>query len=133
MYRYGPGGFHHPVVSAVLLALLVAFLAALVILAVIAVVRMWRNPPGHPFSWRRGTPPGTPGTPGTPGAAVGSPMDPAVAELRLRYARGDINGEEYAQRLHNLGYQHPPATGPGSDPGDPGGPPGGQAPPVQGS
>jgi uncharacterized membrane protein len=107
MFRYGPGAFHHPVFAALFLALL----AALVVLGVIAVVRMWSNPRrAAPF--QGGTPPGP-------------PIDPALTELRVRYARGDITWDEYAQRAHNLGYPPPPGPGPG-----PGGPsPEAQAPP----
>jgi uncharacterized membrane protein len=104
MFHYGLGRFHHPVFS----VLVLAFLAALVVLAVIAVVRIWRNPHAHPFASPRGAP-------------VGAPMDPALAELRLRYARGDITWEDFAQRAARLGYPFPGATGP-TDP-DPIGPP----------
>ena len=39
-------------------------------------------------------------------------IDPAFNELRIRYARGDIGVEEYAERAHNLGYSLTPETGP---------------------
>ena len=83
MLRYGHGGFHHPVFAALFLALFLALLAALVVLGVIAVVRMWRNPLGRPAPLLRGTP-------------QSPAIDPALNELRLRYARGDIDGDEYA-------------------------------------
>jgi len=102
MFRYGPAGFHHPVFAALLLALL----AALVVLGVIAVVRIWRHPPGRPAPFQRGTP-------------QGPPVDPALTELRVRYARGDLDWDEYAQRARNLGYPLPPATSPGSYPSGP--------------
>ena len=120
MFRYGhgPGAFHHTVFAALLLALFVALFAALVVLGVIAVVRMRRNPHGRPAPFQRGTPPGP-------------AIDPALTELRVRYARGDIDWDEYAQRASNLGYPLPRATGPGSDPSGP--PPEAPAPPGGGS
>lgn len=48
----------------------------------------------------------------SPSAA--SPNDPALAELRLRYARGEMAREEYLVRLGDL---HPGA--PAADPGPP--------------
>jgi len=114
MFRYGPGGFHHPVFAALLLALL----AALVVLGVIAVVRMWRYPLRRPASLHRGAP-------------QGPPIDPALTELRVRYARGDIDWDEYARRASHLGFSLPPATSPGSDAGGP--PPEAPAPPDGGS
>jgi uncharacterized membrane protein len=114
MLRYGHGGFHHPVFTALFLALL----AALVVLGAIAVVRLWRNPPGRPAPFLRGTP-------------QIPAIDPALSELRVRYARGDINWDEYAQRARNLGYPLSPPTSPGSDPNGP--PPEAQAPPDGGS
>ena len=42
------------------------------------------------------------------------PRDPAVEELRIRYARGEMTSDEFAQRSRNLG----------------GGPPAGSAPPA---
>jgi len=108
MFRYGAGGFHHPVFAVFVLAFLAA-LVVLVVLAVIAVVRMWRNPRAHPVSFPRGAP-------------AGASMDPALAELRLRYARGDITWEEFVQRAGRLGYPFPGGTGPAPGP-DPTGPP----------
>jgi uncharacterized membrane protein len=106
MFRYGAGGFHHPVLAVFFLA----FLAALVVLAVIAVVRMWRHPHAYPAAFPRGAP-------------AGAPMDPALAELRLRYARGDITWEEFEQRASRLGYPFPGPTGPAPSPGPTGSPP----------
>ena len=106
MFRYGTGGFHHPVFAALILALILALLAALVVLGVIAVARMWRNPHGRPTLFQSRTPPGP-------------AIEPALAELRMRYARGDINWDEYAQRASHLGYPLPRGTDPGSDPSGP--------------
>jgi uncharacterized membrane protein len=100
MFRYGNHA-HHPFVGILFLVLV----AALLVLGVIVLVRMLRNPPGPTALSQTGT-------------ASGSPVDPALNELRIRYARGDINWDEYSQRAGNLGY---PLPGPGS--------PAGQAPP----
>jgi putative membrane protein len=100
MYRFGQHA-HHPLFGVLFLILV----AALVVLAVLAVVRHWRTGPGSPGSPATGSSP-RPGAPG-PGA------DPALAELRLRYARGEITSEEYLQRVAGLGYQLPPGAVPG--------------------
>jgi hypothetical protein len=105
MFRYGHHA-HHPVIGLLLLVLV----AALLVLGVIALVRIWRNHPGHTTPSQTGTPHGT-------------AIDPALNELRIHYARGDINWEEYSQRASNLGYPLPPGAGPG------GSPPAGQTPP----
>jgi len=112
-----------------------AVFVALVVVAVTAVVHLWRHPvrlrPVH----------GWPG-PGTPGGG----WDPALQELRVRYARGEISWDEYLRRCAHLGYgapaapgtpgwgapsSPPPAAGgetPGPTPGDAG--PAGSPPPV---
>lgn len=43
--------------------------------------------------------------PGIPpaGPTGARPLDPAAAELRLRYARGEVSREEYLQRAADLG------------------------------
>jgi uncharacterized membrane protein len=98
MFRYGPGGFHHRLFAVLVLVLL----AALVVLGVIAVVRMWSNPRrAAPF---QGVTP------------AGPPTDPALTELRVRYARGDITLDQYAQRAHNLGAARPRPSGPSPEP-----------------
>ena len=92
MYRYGHHA-HHPVVGILFLILVVAFL----VLGVIVLVRALRHPSGRsPVSQS-----------GTPSAGT---IDPALNELRVRYARGDIDWNEYAQRAGNLGY--PPRRAP---------------------
>ena len=50
-----------------------------------------------------------------PGAAppVGRSEDGALAELRLRYARGEIGRDDFLARLHDLGGQLPEAPSPG--------------------
>ena len=103
MFRYGPSGFHHA--PGVFGWLFLALIAALLVLGVIALVRLWGTPRSRGLSFPMGTPP-------SPG------VDAAIAELRLRYARGDITWEEYVQRSSNLGFPFPPGTGPsGSPPG----------------
>lgn len=108
-FPFGPGpgpGFHHGpgVFGWLFFAAAVAFL----VVAVVALLRLWRRPPGPwPGPWSR------PG--GGPWA-----FDPAVHELRLRYARGEISGEEFTERAAHLGH---PVPGPGARPGPPPGPP----------
>jgi uncharacterized membrane protein len=97
---YGPFAFHHgpgPFGWTVL-----ALFCALVVLGVVAVVYVWRGVKTSPFT-AGGTRPG-------PGS------DPAIGELRMRYARGEISWEDYAQRAFNLGF---PVT-PGARPEPPG-------------
>jgi len=107
MFRYGPGGFHHG--PGVFGWLLFALLVALVLLGVIALVRIWSNAKGGPAQPKGG-----------PSQSAG--IDPALAELRLRYARGEISWEECALRAANLGYALPPGLIPTGSP---------QAPPAQ--
>jgi putative membrane protein len=49
-----------------------------------------------------------------PGAAPPMPRDPALEELRVRYARGELDREEFIQRSRNLGG---PDTSPAAPPG----------------
>ena len=67
---------------------LVLFLALLAALAFIAYA-LWRGRPAL--------------TAGAPPAAGGVGTDHALAELRLRYARGDIDREDYLRRAADLG------------------------------
>jgi uncharacterized membrane protein len=78
--------------------LLLLVVASLVAIAVVAVLRLTRSGSGSAAADR-------PGPPGPP------PADPALAELRLRYARGEVPADEYWQRVANLGYQVPPGVG----------------------
>lgn len=43
------------------------------------------------------------------------PADPALGELRLRYARGEVTRDEYLQRLTDLGGVAPPSESPPSE------------------
>ena len=94
MYGYGHQA-HHPVFG----ILLVVLVGALLVLAVLAVVRLWKPRPGHPG-------------PVPTGAGAGPTADPALTELRMRYARGEITSDEYRQRVAGLGYPPPPGPGP---------------------
>lgn len=105
MFGYGRFGVHHG--PGPIGWLFLALLLALVVLAVLAVVRLWRAGGGANTHHR---PP--------PGPAV----DPALTELRIRYARGDISWDEYARRAAHLGLPvtwGPPPGAPGE--GQPGG------------
>ncbi|HXQ19549.1 MAG TPA: hypothetical protein VN781_07945 [Acidimicrobiales bacterium] len=108
----GPNGFQQGFAfhrgPGVLGWLLLAFLAALVILGVLALVRLWVHPHGPaPFH------------PGMVAGPHGPPGDPALGELRLRYARGDITWDEYSSRARNLGYPIPPGEAPPTPPAPP--------------
>ncbi len=59
----------------------------------------------------RHTPPVAP-----PAVPPGPRYDPALEQLRLRYARGEISADEYRAVAHDLGYPAPPA---GPSPGSP--------------
>ncbi len=113
MFRYGPG-FHHGV--GVFGWLFLAFLAALVVIGVVilvmTLVRPRRIPQGRLSSYLGGPP--------------GPVIDPAISELRMRYARGEISWEDYVQRSSNLGHPLPPGTQPPA-------PPPGAAPPPPSS
>jgi uncharacterized membrane protein len=116
MFRYGHHA-HHPVIAIIII---VVVIAALVALAVIALLRMRRYPRGGLAPSAAGVPPRTPS-----GPAPWAGADPALSELRIRYARGDISGEEYWQRASLLGYPPPPGAGPAVPP-----PPGPTPPPA---
>jgi putative membrane protein len=76
--------------------------------AVVLLVRMWlAERPMH--------------TLGRPGGGA-PPHNPAVAELDLRYARGEVSREEYLQRRADLLGGHigpPPGPGSAAPPGAP--------------
>jgi len=105
VFRYGHHA-HHPVFGILLLVLL----GALIVLAVLAVIRLWKSRPAPVGSV-------------APRADQGSADDPALTELRMRYARGEISPDEYLQRVAGLGYQWPPGTGSGGPPTAPSTPP----------
>ena len=100
--RFGYGLHHGPRVFALLLLVLV--IAALVV-GVVALVRMRRLPAPRlqAGSWPTQVP----------------RVDPALTELRLRYARGELSWEDYAQRAANLGFSVNPGPGPYVDPNQP--------------
>jgi len=109
-FRSENGFHHHGAFHLVLLAILVVLLVA----GVIALVRRWRPSPAHldDTTWR---------PPMASWPAPTAPGDPALGELRLRYARGELSWEEYRQRAANLGYPVP---------GEPPDAPGAASPPV---
>lgn len=87
MYRFmDPGGFHHG--PGVLGWLIFAALVALIAIGVALVVHRWR--PGS-------------GSASTIARSSGDPSgDSALAEVRLRYARGELTREQYFERLADL-------------------------------
>lgn len=58
------------------------------------------------------------------------PRNPALEELDVAYARGQVSREEYMQRRADLTGWGPPPGGPGGVPGPPPGPVGPGAPPA---
>jgi uncharacterized membrane protein len=106
MFRYGPRGLSHVhvvdwLILLVLVGLLVAAILAVIRLSSLATSSRGQSRPPGPFS-----------------------VDPALGELRVRYARGEITWEECATRAANLGY--PPVAS--SGPCGPSGPPPGARP-----
>ncbi len=99
MFRYSHPG-SHPVLG----VLLAVFLGVLVVVAIVALVRYWHTVPRHASG-------GAVGPTGQPPSVP--PVDPALTELRVRYARGEITWEEFAQRAAHLGYPFPPPSAPG--------------------
>jgi putative membrane protein len=93
-------------------ALLVALLVlVLIVLGIVLLVRLLRSP-------KHGTAPYVDRFPPVAGPAP-TQYDPVFAELRMRYARGEIGRDEYLQRAADLGYGLLAA----STPPGPGGPP----------
>jgi putative membrane protein len=90
--RMGLGHRGHP-----FFALLVALLVlVLIVLGIVLLVRMLRSP-------KHGTAPYVDRFPPVAGPAP-TQYDPVFAELRMRYARGEIGRDEYLQRAADLGY-----------------------------
>ncbi|MFI6154969.1 SHOCT domain-containing protein [Kitasatospora sp. NPDC051170] len=119
-YGHGPGGWGIAVMtigSLLLLALLV-----LLAVALFRYVSRSRQPLAHgaagaaPGPGRRH---GWTGGPGGPGGAVYGPAAEQV--LAERFARGEIDEEEYRRRLDVLRSADGPGSGPGSGPNGPGG------------
>ena len=93
-FDYAP---HHPWVGAVILFVLFAVLIGVIIWAVIRITRTEAAKQG-----RASTPPPPP-----VGAA---PEDAALAALRMRYAQGEIDREEFVRTSSDLGAPQPPET-----------------------
>jgi putative membrane protein len=60
----------------------------------------------------RFTGPGRALMPASIGAKAASPPDDALHELRLRYARGEMDRQEFVQRYRDLGGRQPPSDEP---------------------
>jgi putative membrane protein len=50
--------------------------------------------------------------PASTGATTGSPPDEALQAVRLRYARGEMDRQEFVQRYRDLGGRQPPSDEP---------------------
>ena len=98
------------------------FFALLVVAVVVGVIALFRRPWAYhpnrvpPSSWSY--------------EGYGQRNDPALAELRVRYARGEITWDDYVQRARNLGYPVAPPSGPDAGPGPWVGPSQPPAPPT---
>ena len=92
--RFGHHGYGWWVLGGLLWLIVVA---ALITAAVVIGIRLTR----------RELPVHAPGLAGGP-----RPPDPAIAELRMRYARGEIARDEYVQRAADLGDAAPPPPPP---------------------
>ncbi len=95
MAGWGDGGF--PVFG---LVMMIGFVV-LVVVGVILLVRLMRTPVpavGAP----------APFAPPPPGPRP----DPALTELRMRYARGEVSRDEYVRMATDLGGAPPPAEPP---------------------
>jgi uncharacterized membrane protein len=80
--------------------LLTAVWAAIIVLAVLWIVRNWSNP-NNPVTkvWNRAT---------TPGAAASAAMQAPLEIVQMRYAKGEINREEYETMRRDLMGDVPP-------------------------
>ncbi len=125
VYRDGWGAGHW-----FLGMLCVAALAALVVLLVTWAMRRHddRNPSSPPAAgWGAPPAPGAFQTPGAMGPALAG--DPAVAHTRMRYARGELTRDQYAQVMADLGLPLP-ASFPAATPDAPAMPPTAPTTPV---
>jgi len=95
MLRYGPVGLHHG--PHVLGWLFLVVLVGLLVVGIVALVRLWSRP----------RPPAAAGSALPPSRGI----DPAITELRVRYARGDIDWGEFSRMAGHLGYPVAPAPG----------------------
>jgi uncharacterized membrane protein len=90
-FDYAP---HHHYVAGVLMLVLFAVLIGVIIWAVI---RITRTEAGKKAAALTGPPP--------PPAAL---EDPALAALRMRYAKGEIDRDEFVRTSSDLGVAPPP-------------------------
>ena len=97
----------HPIVAIVIVVLV----AAVLVLGILTMVRAWRSSreTAPPFGQATHLPP---------------VADPALTELRIRFARGEITEEDYSRSASLLGYPSVPRPRPGDTRPD------GQAPPA---
>jgi putative membrane protein len=102
MMRVDPGYYHHGFWLFELIPILM--FVVVVGVAVWAVIRLSSRPAGPVPFGSRATPP--------------MPRDPALEELRVRYARGEVDREEFLQRSRDLGGTDDGMTAPpgGSSP-----------------
>ena len=109
MFFHFRHGLHH---GGVLHFFVFAVLLGLIVTGIVALVRTWNHPRAQ-FRPDPGFPPHGSWT------ATGPATDPALTELRTRYARGELSWDEYAQRAKNLGLPFVPGPQADVDPGQP--------------
>lgn len=98
MFRFGPGGFGvFPLVGGILGLVLFALMIGSAIWLIVSFSR--------PGRWSRGFP--------GPGYAPPPYRSPALEELDLAYARGQVTREEYFRRRADLTGWAPPGGPPG--------------------
>ena len=85
--RMHPGGWNHPWLWLLLLLMVAAAIAVLI----------WALLRGSHAGYRPMPPPGP-------------PSDPAIETLRMRFARGEIDSDEYAARAAQLSGFVPPTS-----------------------
>jgi uncharacterized membrane protein len=83
------------------------FFAVLVALLIVAVIRLVEGNRRHRYR-RWAGPQGA----ARPRSSATDAADPALRELRVRYARGEVPREEYLERARDLGAWDPPPPGP---------------------
>jgi len=83
------------------------FFVVLLALLIVAVIRLVEGNRRHRYR-RWAGPRGAAG----PRGSTGGRADPALRELRVRYARGEVPREEYLERARDLGAWDPPQPPP---------------------
>ena len=103
-WAFGPGGGHESWVGDLVHVLIVVLVVAALALAIVWLVRRLAGTGGGVTGPALAAP--------APAVAAPLALDPAVAALRLRYARGEVSREDFQQAHADLTGE-PTATWPG--------------------